>query len=373
MSPVIHRLKESAERATGLHLRRTEAFPWLTGERRFLMVRLDLHNKCNIRCRMCYFALDEIWNQAMVEMSDTVIERLEREVWPRTQELSLSCATEPLISKKLERVLPRAKQAGIPRVSMVTNGLALNEPKARMLIEGGLDRLCLSLDGSTKETYEQIRTGSKFERVVENVRRLQALKKEIGRPNPALVVIGVLMLENMKEWSGIIELAAELGAESVTLIPQLYYTEFGQDNRLSDHREAYNTALDQARETAKRHGLLLDAPPGFRLSSQPSLPLDGAMQRACGHCYFPWMQIVVYPSGEMTPCTQMYNNMQFGNLEKQSFDEIYFGPEFTRLREELRTGNYNAICNDCPAGNLKDVNDEAAFIPKKIFANPVSQ
>ena len=122
MSPALHRTKELFERWTGRHLVRKNDFPYLTAEKRFLKVRLDLHNKCNIRCRMCYFALDEVWKQPRVDMSDKVIDRMESEIWPRTHRLALSCATEPLISRKLGPVLTRAKRAGVPFVQIITNG-----------------------------------------------------------------------------------------------------------------------------------------------------------------------------------------------------------------------------------------------------------
>lgn len=368
MSPALHRTKELFERWTGRHLVRKDDFPYLTAEKRFLKVRLDLHNKCNIRCRMCYFALDEVWTQPRVDMSDKVIDRMESGIWPRTHRLALSCATEPLISRKLGPVLTRAKRAGVPFVQIITNGLALTESKSAMLIEGGLDCLSLSFDGATASTYEHIRAGSDYERVLANVRRFQDLKREIGSEKPQLIVTAVMMLENMAEWADLAHLAADLGAEEFRLLPQTYYTEFGQDDLLADHRAEVNEALEKARTAANARRIAFGAPAGFNLNAAVAeLGMDPE-QRACGHCYLPWMQLIVYPSGEVTPCAPMFGHQSFGNLERSTFDEIFYGEAFSRLRESIRTRRYTETCAHCPAGHLYDLNDEAAFEARTIFA-----
>ena len=371
MSPSLHKAKERLERRTGLHLVRTDAFPYLRAERRFLTVRMDLHNKCNIRCTMCYFSLDEVWNQPRVEMSDALLDRLEREVWPRTRELWLSCATEPLIGRKLGDALTRAKRAGVPSVCIVTNGLGLSEQRARTLLEGGLDRLCLSFDGATKATYERIRHGSNYERVLDNIRRMTALKAEMGLTHPRFDLLAVMMLENLKEWPALARLAADLGATSFTLIPQTYYKEFDERDSLWNHREETNASLGETARICAERGIEFDGPGVFNrphASSDLSMPASAAGgDRACGHCYLPWMQIIVYPNGEMLPCSPMFAHRHFGNLNEQPFDGIFYGPRFAELREELRTGHYCDLCANCPAGHLKDLNDQAAFIPRAIF------
>ncbi|KKL09877.1 hypothetical protein LCGC14_2561510, partial [marine sediment metagenome] len=50
----------------------------------------------------------------------------------------------------------------------------LREPQMRNLIKWGVDRIYWSLDGVTKETYEKIRVGANFDKVVENVKKLIA-------------------------------------------------------------------------------------------------------------------------------------------------------------------------------------------------------
>jgi radical SAM protein with 4Fe4S-binding SPASM domain len=69
---------------------------------------------------------------------------------------------------------------------------------------------------------------------------------------------------------------------------------------------------------------------------------------------------MVYPDGEVTPCFQMCGHKRFGNLERQSFDQIFYGGEFRRLREQLRTGRYGEVCRTCAAGGMKHLGEDAA-------------
>ncbi|MCX7015690.1 MAG: radical SAM protein, partial [Candidatus Sumerlaeota bacterium] len=188
MSPLRHQLKEAVESALGIHLWTTRSFPFVHARRRFLTVRMDLNNKCNLRCPMCYFALEDVRQLPAEEMSDRVLERLRREVWPLTQELWLSCAAEPLIAPRLKSALLQAKQSGVPEVVLVTNAVALTEEKAEWLIEAPLDALVVSLDGASAAVYERIRPPADFGRVIGNIERLQTMKRRRRAARPSLRV-----------------------------------------------------------------------------------------------------------------------------------------------------------------------------------------
>lgn len=353
MSPLLHRVKETIERLAGRHLIFSRQPPFVHAERRFLLLRTDLHNKCNLRCRMCYFATDEVWNQPLVEMSDSLIDRMERELWPVTHELWLSCATEPLIGRKLESTLARAKRAGIPQVSLVTNALALTEERARMLIGVGLDRLHVSFDGATAATYEAIRQPARFERVLGNVRRLVELRQAAGASRPALSLGVVMMVENMMEWAGLVHLAADLGADEVLFRPQVYYTEMAHTRHFWDDPPRFNEALAALREAARQRAIAATVPGGFAaapaVEGSPAAPAPPPAPPAPGHCLTPWFQLVLYPNGDLIPCAQLYGKCSLGNLNEQSFGAIFYGPAMRRLREELRSGRPRPACLDCGA------------------------
>ena len=65
-------------------------------------------------------------------------------------------------------MVKKLKDVGIKRVNFSTNASALTEKKSIDLLKAGLDEIRFSIDGYTKETFENVRKGSKFEKVINN-------------------------------------------------------------------------------------------------------------------------------------------------------------------------------------------------------------
>jgi MoaA/NifB/PqqE/SkfB family radical SAM enzyme len=86
---------------------------------------------------------------------------------------------EPLIHKKsiFDRI-KYAKHKGLKDVAINTNATLLDEEAAKRIIQSGLDRIHIGLDGMSAETYESIRVGARYNRVINNIECLLALKKK---------------------------------------------------------------------------------------------------------------------------------------------------------------------------------------------------
>jgi MoaA/NifB/PqqE/SkfB family radical SAM enzyme len=95
------------------------------------------------------------------------------------REIHLHNFGEPLLDMHLEERIRYAKERGIRKVKMFCNGSLLNAARAEGLIRAGLDEIKISFDGATREEFEKIRVPLKFDRVVENVKRLVALRNEL--------------------------------------------------------------------------------------------------------------------------------------------------------------------------------------------------
>ncbi len=79
--------------------------------------------------------------------------------------------------------------AGIGPVDLTTNAMSLSEKKMRRLLEAPIDVIDVSLDALTRETYEKIRVRGKYDRVVANLKRLLALRDELGSPTRIMTSI----------------------------------------------------------------------------------------------------------------------------------------------------------------------------------------
>jgi pyruvate-formate lyase-activating enzyme len=145
------------------------------------IVQIETAMACNLRCPMCPVPTSKTDMDGRapgimpVETFDAIMSQLSG----RQRVIGLTMMGEPLINKHIVRFVRTAREHG-HWVALTTNGTLLTEEKSRALLAAGLNMVKVSFDGATKETYERIRIGAEFSRVVENVKRFDALRKELG-------------------------------------------------------------------------------------------------------------------------------------------------------------------------------------------------
>jgi len=140
------------------------------------VVRLETTNACNAKCVICPH---RDLKRPIARMDEGLFGQLVDECAEGgCREIHLHNFGEPLLDKDLEQRVRYAKERGIPKVKIFSNGSLLDERRAAGLIEAGLDELKVSFDGATREEFEQIRVPLKFDQVVENITRLVKLRNE---------------------------------------------------------------------------------------------------------------------------------------------------------------------------------------------------
>ena len=316
---------------------------------RFLTVRMDIINRCNLRCKMCYFSLEEVRNKPRIEMPIPLFEKIAKDLFPVASQLVISAGAEPLCAKNFPKMLEIASTYDIPHTAFFTNAMLLNQENISTIVRSGVNVITVSFDGANPQTFEGIRRGAKFDNVVENIRLLQETKKQLGRATPAIHFGVVLMQSNIRELSDVLRLAKELGVERVTASHLIPYTELGsKEESLNHSRELANQCLDEARNTAQELEMPFDAPPNFPEPSERQQPTS-LPQRL--ECYWPFREILIRPDGSVQPCCYWYEDTSMGEFNESRFTEIWFGPKYRRLREELETHAFRPTCAQCPGMN----------------------
>jgi MoaA/NifB/PqqE/SkfB family radical SAM enzyme len=90
-----------------------------------------------------------------------------------------------------------------------TNAHYLTDDKAKETIESGLDRLIISIDGTTQDVYGQYRVGGKLEKVIEGAKKIVKWKKELKSSKP-FVVFQFLVVPNEHQIEAVKKLALKL-------------------------------------------------------------------------------------------------------------------------------------------------------------------
>ncbi|GHU41587.1 hypothetical protein FACS1894111_04110 [Clostridia bacterium] len=157
------------------------------------IIRMDTNNICNVHCIMCSSPRDT----SVKFLALTDFAKIMDTFGKRTRMLYLSCSYEPLLTPDFHEYVRCAKAKGIPHVSICTNGLLLNQKTIADLIESGTDEIIVSFNGFCREDYERIMKGSDFHKVCDNIKNLQAYKKQHGRTKPALRINTMLLKSNL--------------------------------------------------------------------------------------------------------------------------------------------------------------------------------
>ena len=314
--------------------------------KRWLTVFMDINNKCNIRCKMCYFSFSI--SQPVSIMNLTLFKKIADQVFFKTRVLHLSCAAEPLIIKHFSEYIRILKQYSIPVTRVVTNGLLLNEDVIKTMIESNLSELRISLDGSKKETYEQIRQGSNFDTVINNIKLLQSIKAVLRVETPRLVILYTLMQSNIEDLPELVTLAKELGAYSLQTTHLIPFEGLNMmKESLINCMKKTNIILDQARHIAKEIDLNFECIPNFAFDEDENT--NQVFTRP--YCTRPFDFMYINSEGDVVPCIMLsMKKYNVGSFEEKTFDEIWDGEAYKNIRRLFNNKLLTEYCRNCAPG-----------------------
>jgi len=312
-------------------------------------------------------------------MSTDLLGRIEKEVMPTIEDVSLTVAGEPFLTPKLPQFLAAAERSG-SEVSINTNATLIKDTDLLRRTLANARVVRFSVDGATKETYESIRVQGDFELVKANIALAVEVREALPRDHrPRLVMCMVLMKRNVHELEAMVELAHELGldrldvAHLTVLVPEMDSESLRHDPNMAD------TAFQSAQERADALGFRVNLPPMMsgarlrpswvastrltagemrRLTRKQLIRLGRNLRRkmtmrewsrkAGGKvpCQFLQDGVFITIQGEVAPCP-MPGRPIAGNLHQSSFDAIWNGPTLTAMRRGFITGSPFECCTHC--------------------------
>lgn len=233
---------------------------------------------------------------------------------------------EPFLHPDFLEIIQEAKKHKI-YTSTSTNAHFITEKKAAEIIESGLDRLIISIDGLTQETYENYRVHGKLEKVLEGTKHLVEAKKKYQSKTPHLIFQFLAVKPNEHEIPEVFHLGKEMGVDEVRIkTAQLY--DYKNGNPLMPENENYSRYKKQ---------------------------LDGTYKlkyKTGNHCWRMWSSSVLTWDGKVVPCCFDKDAQHvLGSIENASFNEIWKHPQYTAFRKAvLHHRNDIDICQNCSEG-----------------------
>jgi MoaA/NifB/PqqE/SkfB family radical SAM enzyme len=348
-------------------------------------VYVEPTTRCNLDCVTC---MRNVWNEPPGRMDAQVYQRLLegiRAVEP-VPSVFFGGFGEPLTHPGIVAMLTQARQAGAA-TALITNGILLSEGMLRQLIEAGLQRLWVSLDGATPESYADVRArdtcaeGAALPAVIDNLRRLKTLRGLLDSATPRLGIAFVAMKRNIHDLPDLVRLGKDLGADQFSISNVLPHTPALRDEMLYA-RSFYENDLP-ASEWSPLIALPrmdIDRVTGEQvlqaLKNRHLLSI-ARQELTAGASTCPFVEkgsMSVRWDGAVSPCLALLHThdsyldnhvrrslaFSVGNLNETSLPAIWNDPAYRALRERLLAFDFSpcVTCNSC---EMADSNQEDCF------------
>ena len=181
---------------------------------------VEVTTRCNLQCGMCV-KQNGMGGIPEGSMSPETFERL-APAFPHLDSLVLNGIGEPLLHPQLETFIARAR-ALLPAgasLGFQSNGMALTDERAASLVDAGLDRICLSLDTVSNDSFRSIRSGGEMEGIVGAFASLNKARARSRKRDLRIGIEFVLMRSNIADLPEAIRWAGRSGA-SFAIVTQL--------------------------------------------------------------------------------------------------------------------------------------------------------
>lgn len=271
-----------------------------------LHLDIETTDACNLKCVMCVHGTTGVPETGRIDVAFAK-SLIDQAVAGGTQSIKFNWRGEPALHTGLEELVAYAKKKGILEVQFNTNGIPFTRERIQALIEAGLDRVIVSIDGATKETYESIRIGATYERLMNNVRMFYELRTQLGRQRPFIRVQMVRMRDNESEVQQFLEMWKEI-ADDIAIKE---VTDRGQGGH-------------------------------FHVGDQVAVG-----RRRCNQ---PWQRMIVARDGKVFPCcSDWYRTYEIGDATSVPLKEIWHGARMEQLRDHNRAKRLDDVdpCKKC--------------------------
>lgn len=309
-----------------------------------LRLGIVLTNLCNLRCIMChedrYRGTDTLPKSSLKKINE-VLPYIELINW---QGGEIFCVGY------MKEIFREFLNYPYIQHNITTNGLLIDKDWAEILINLKVS-LSFSIDSVTKDTYEYIRRGAKFERLIENINLLNDMEQNYQRSIHKTIIV-VVMESNYRQLHLFIDFAKKYGFKELWFYPVIPKPEY-EKSIFIDMNSEVKQELRRRMKIIKQLGSAFDLDiqcrlPGIEIDSEIISP-KAVPSNENRHlfCIFPWktMWIDATRKGRITPgcpCTE-----EIGNIYTDSLLEVWNGSKMQEYRRRIANNDLSLCNNEC--------------------------
>ena len=316
-----------------------------------LQLYLELVTVCNLRCIMCAIVWDprRIPGEGRVGYMNTSLIYNLQPLLPQVVSCIITGTGEPTIHPDFRDIVRFLKRFDC-WICFNTNATLLNAEMAEDFLEFGVDSVTVSIDGATKKTFESIRQGSNYEKIISNVQGLMEIKKKSGKIRPHVDMEWIVMRENLMEMPMAVRLAHALGIGEINFEPLYdnvedpnYHEFYLQHNVNTLPQEQIQEIFTQTKEEA--HNLSVPIRSRFFLDPGRHNQEEKVGSYQARICTEPWTTMFIAWDGKVRTCC--FNDLSIGDLQTTEFSSIWNGSSYQEFRQGFVLGQPPPSCSQC--------------------------
>lgn len=291
-----------------------------------ISISFEPTTSCNLRCPECPSGL-RAFTRPTGMLEDHFFQETIDQLSKDLLYLVFYFQGEPYLNPAFLDMVKYAAAKGIYTATS-TNAHYLNDKLAKKTVESGLDRLIISIDGTTQEVYQQYRVGGKLEKVLEGARNIVKWKKELKSKTPFIFFQFLVVKPNEHQLQDIMHLAGEIGVDEVRFkTAQVYDFEKDPNQLIPTNKRFSRYKKNKIGQTVPKNNLN-------------------------NHCWRLWHATVITWDGLVVPCCFDKDAQHaMGNLKGKPFREVWHDKNYVQFRKQLLHSRKNIeICANCSEG-----------------------
>ncbi|MDC1486734.1 SPASM domain-containing protein [Flavobacteriales bacterium] len=291
-----------------------------------MSLSIEPTTSCNLRCPECPSGLRS-FSRPTGMLEPEQLDRLLQEIGGYLVYANLYFQGEPYLHPAMDHLVALCKQHGI-YTSTSTNAHFLRPERAEAIVASGLDRLIISIDGMTQETYSSYRIGGRLDKVLEGTQNvLDARRKSKGAKTPHIVWQFLVVGPNEHEVPEIRKMARASGVDELVI----------KTAQLDEPHDAHP---------------LLTSDPKLRRYDRQSNGIWKLRNALNDECWRMWQGCVMTWDGKVVPCCfDKDAEHAMGQVGPQSFEEIWFSEGYQAFRQQIFTDRSSIeMCRNCTEG-----------------------
>ncbi|MFQ5835037.1 MAG: radical SAM/SPASM domain-containing protein [bacterium] len=296
--------------------------------------------RCNLRCSMCTWTHEPEHKELSFEEIIKILEDL-KELGVRV--VRYTGGGEPLVFPRFIDLMKTTKEMGFFG-HLTTNGLLLTEDRTKEIVKMGWDRIVVSVDGWDADSYGRIRKNGGFEKLKQNILYLNKFKETQNTSKPVLELATVVMSENYRFLDKMVDVCKEWNVQEISFNPIIDYGLSDIDKELflrDELLEQVVQSLYLINKKAEQAEVATNIPAILRNG------LESIRRKiTVKACYQPWLSALIFPSGKVAPCCYLHD-CEIGDIREESFQQIWRGEKYTKLREDFQRGKFLSGCTLC--------------------------